>query len=130
MRGRIAALVPTSCAVPGGAASHAAVGATAAGTAGAAVARGRVAPDVEVPVAGRVPPPGLPFSGAVRHGDTLRLSGRAGIAPGTLRLAPRGLEAEARRTLDDVRARLAAHALSMRDVVKCTVTLAASPRRS
>jgi len=73
---------------------------------------------------GKVLPEGLPFSEAVRVGNTLYLSGQVGIQPGTLKLVPGGMEAEARQTLENIRTVLAAHGLSMRNVVKCTVMLA------
>jgi reactive intermediate/imine deaminase len=57
-------------------------------------------------------------------GDTLYLSGQIGIKPGTLELAPGGIGAEARQTLENIRTTLEAHGYSLRDVVKCTVMLA------
>jgi 2-iminobutanoate/2-iminopropanoate deaminase len=66
----------------------------------------------------------LPFSEAVRAGDFLFLSGQIGNVPGTLKLEPGGLEPEARRTLDNIRAILARHGATLDDVVKCTVFLA------
>ncbi len=79
---------------------------------------------VEYLNSGKVLPTNLPFSEAVRVGDTLYLSGQVGIAPGTLKLVPGGLEAEARQTLENIWATLAAQGLTMRNVVKCTVMLA------
>jgi reactive intermediate/imine deaminase len=79
---------------------------------------------VEYLNSGKVLPTNLPFSEAVRVGDTLYLSGQVGIAPGTLKLVPGGLKAEARQTLENIRATLAAQGLTMRNVVKCTVMLA------
>lgn len=73
---------------------------------------------------GKILPPGLPFSEAVRVGDTLYLSGQIGVVPGSLKLAPGGMQAEARQTLENIRTTLEAHGLTMRDVVKCTVMLA------
>ena len=73
---------------------------------------------------GTVFPAGLPFSEAVRVRDTLYLSGMIGVAPGTLELVPGGMEAEARQTMENIRATLEAHGASMSDVVKCTVMLA------
>jgi reactive intermediate/imine deaminase len=67
---------------------------------------------------------GLPFSEAVRHGNTVYLSGQIGALPGQLQLVPGGIEAETRQTMDNIRATLAAHGLQMRDLVKCTVMLA------
>lgn len=69
-------------------------------------------------------PPGLPFSEAVKVGDTLYLSGQVGVIPGTLKLKPGGIEAEARQTLDNIRQTLKVHGYEMKDLVKCTVMLA------
>lgn len=73
---------------------------------------------------GAVLPGGLPFSEAVRVGDTVYLSGMIGVAPGTMDLVPGGLEAETRRTLDNIRTVLEANGASMDDVVRCTVMMA------
>ncbi|MEZ5557964.1 MAG: RidA family protein [Pseudomonadales bacterium] len=66
----------------------------------------------------------LPFSEAVRVGDMLYLSGQIGNLPGTLTLAPGGLEAEARQAMDNIKAILERHGASMAQVVKCTVMIA------
>ena len=73
---------------------------------------------------GKVIPKDLPFSEAVRVGNTLYLSGQVGIAPGTLKLVPGGLKEEARQTMENIRTSLEGHGFAMRDVVKCTVMLA------
>ncbi len=73
---------------------------------------------------GTVLPAGLPFSEAVRVGNTLYLSGMIGLKPGTLELVPGGIDAEARQTLDNIRLTLETHGASMDGVVKCTVMLA------
>ena len=63
----------------------------------------------------------LPFSDAVRVGDTLYLSGQVGLrGDGTL---PEGVEAQARQTMDNIGGVLKAQGLSWSDVVKCTVML-------
>ena len=67
---------------------------------------------------------GLPFSEAVRVGNTLYVSGQIGNLPGKRTLVAGGLEAEARQTMENVRATLAAHGYSLSDLVKCTVMLA------
>ena len=67
---------------------------------------------------------GLPFSEIVRVGDTLYLSGQMGTLPGTVTLAPGGLEAQARQALENIRAALSAHGFGLEQVVKCTVMLA------
>jgi reactive intermediate/imine deaminase len=68
--------------------------------------------------------PKLPFSEAVRVGETLYVSGQLGNAPGTLQLVPGGIAAEARQTLENMKAVLERHGSSMDHVVKCTVFLA------
>ncbi len=73
---------------------------------------------------GKVVPPGLPFSEAVRVGRTVYLSGQIGVKPGTSELVEGGMEAEARQTLENIRTTLEAHGFTLRDVVKCTVMLA------
>ncbi|MDZ7667903.1 MAG: Rid family detoxifying hydrolase [Gammaproteobacteria bacterium] len=81
-------------------------------------------PDVEHLNSGSVLPQDLPFSEAVRLGDTLYLSGQIGVKPGTLELVQGGMAAEARQTMENIQATLEANGRSMNDVVKCTVMLA------
>ena len=69
-------------------------------------------------------PPGLPFSEAVKVGDTLYLSGQMGVIPGSLKLKPGGIETEARQTMDNIKQILKVHGYGMKDLVKCTVMLA------
>jgi 2-iminobutanoate/2-iminopropanoate deaminase len=66
----------------------------------------------------------LPFSEAVRHGDTLYLSGQVGIAPGTMTLVPGGFRPEAMQVLANIRTVLEAQGRGMKDVIRCTVMLA------
>ena len=66
----------------------------------------------------------LPFSEAVRAGDFLFLSGQVGTLPGTLQLAPGGIDAEAGQAMDNIKAVLERHGSSLHHVVKCTVFLA------
>lgn len=66
----------------------------------------------------------LPFSQAVRVGDVLYLSGALGNLPGTLTLAPGGMEGQARQTMENIGATLRENGLSFADVFKCTVMLA------
>jgi 2-iminobutanoate/2-iminopropanoate deaminase len=66
----------------------------------------------------------LPFSQAVRVGDVLYLSGSIGEIPGTMKLVPGGLEAEARQAMDNIGTVLKENGLTFRDVFKCTVMLA------
>src|SRR4051812_10961759 len=64
----------------------------------------------------------LPFSDAVRVGDTLYLSGQLGIgADGKL---PDGIEAQTKQALDNVGAILKRAGLSHSDVFHCTAMLA------
>jgi reactive intermediate/imine deaminase len=72
----------------------------------------------------KVLPAGLPFSEAVRVGNTLYLSGQMGIVPGSTRLVPGGIREEARQTLMNIRTTLEAHGLKLADVAKCTIMLA------
>lgn len=51
------------------------------------------------------------------------MSGQVGNLPGTLDLAPGGLEAQARQALDNLRAILERHGSSLERVVKVTVFL-------
>ena len=87
-----------------------------------------VSPDKEKDVAflnsGAVLPTSLPFSEAVRAGNTLYLSGQIGIVPRSLTLVPGGIEAESRQTMENIQSALAAHGYGMSDLVKCTVMLA------
>ena len=64
----------------------------------------------------------LPFSDAVRVGNLLYLSGQLGTTEDGL--APGGIAAETRQTLENIRASLERHGSSMERVVKCTVFLA------
>jgi reactive intermediate/imine deaminase len=66
----------------------------------------------------------LPFSQAVRVGDVLYLSGCLGNLPGKMQLAPGGMEAEARQTMENIGAVLKENGLTFDDVFKCTVMLA------
>ncbi|HYC52180.1 MAG TPA: Rid family detoxifying hydrolase [Gemmatimonadaceae bacterium] len=73
---------------------------------------------------GKILPATLPFSEAVRVGNTVYLSGQIGITPGSMTLVAGGIEAEARQTMENIRTTLTAHGLAMSSVVKCTVMLA------
>jgi len=63
----------------------------------------------------------LPFSSAVRAGDTVYLSGALGIGPDG-KLAE-GMDAQARLAMDNLGAALKSAGLGWGDVVKCTVML-------
>jgi reactive intermediate/imine deaminase len=66
----------------------------------------------------------LPFSDAVRVGDVLYLSGCLGNVPGTREIVPGGMAAEARQTMENIRAGLMANGRTFDDVFKATVMLA------
>ena len=66
----------------------------------------------------------LPFSSAVRVGDTIHVSGQIGHVPGELKLVPGGLEAEARQALAYMKEALLAAGAGLDRVVKCTVYFA------
>lgn len=65
-----------------------------------------------------------PFSEAVQVGDMLYLAGKLGTKPGSRELVPGGIEAEARQTMENIRAVLERHGTSLDHVVKATVFLA------
>jgi reactive intermediate/imine deaminase len=79
---------------------------------------------VEFLNSGKVLPQSLPFSEAVRHGNTLYLSGQMGLVPGTLKLVPGGVREEARQTMQNIKTVLEAHGLGLEHLLKCTVILA------
>lgn len=66
----------------------------------------------------------LPFSAAVRVGETLYLSGNIGNIPGSLQLAEGGIEAETRQTMENIKSVLEQFGSSMNEIVKCTVFMA------
>lgn len=79
------------------------------------------APDEAVQAAARAGGFRLPFSSAVRVGDVLYLSGVIGTgSDGTL---PAGIEAQTRRTMDNIGAMLKRAGRSFDDVFKCTVMI-------
>ncbi len=67
---------------------------------------------------------GLPFSDAVRLGQTLYVSGQIANLPGTLQLVPDGIAAESRQALQNLQAVLEQCGSSLTRVVKCTIFLA------
>ena len=81
-------------------------------------------PAIEFLNSGKVLPDDLPFSEAVRVGNTLYLSGQMGIVPGTMRMAPGGVRDQVRQTMENIKTSLEAHGASMQNIVKCTVMLA------
>ena len=66
---------------------------------------------------------GLPFSEAVRVGNTLYLSGQIGNLPGTFDLIPGGVTPETEQTLKNISSILDRYDSGMDRVVKCTVFL-------
>lgn len=79
---------------------------------------------VEVLRSRAVNPPGLPFPDGVRVGDFVFLSGQIGIKPGTLELAPGGIEGESRQLFENLRLMLQTHGMALTDVVRVQVMLA------
>ncbi len=65
-----------------------------------------------------------PFSGAVRVGNTLYLSGALGTDPTTKKLVPGGIEEETKQTLENIKATLERNGSDLDHVVKCTVFMA------
>ena len=81
-------------------------------------------PDVEFIQPEAAKAANLPFSQAVRVGDLLLLSGQIGFDGASGRLVEGGLEAETRRTMDNIKGVLESRGLDMSALVKCTVMLA------
>lgn len=65
----------------------------------------------------------LPFSEAARVGDLIFVSGQIGNLPGTLDLAPGGIQAETEQALANIAAILERNGSSLERVAKCTVFL-------
>ena len=65
-----------------------------------------------------------PFSGAVRVGNMLYLSGALGNDPTTKKLVPGGIEAETKQTLENIKATLERNGSDLDHVIKCTVFMA------
>lgn len=65
-----------------------------------------------------------PYSDIVQAGNLFFLSGQVGIDDVTRKLVSGGVAAETRQTLENIKAVLEYHDLSMKNVVKCTVILA------
>lgn len=66
----------------------------------------------------------LPFSQAVRHGDTLYLSGAIGNLPGKMELVGGGIEAESKAMMENIGAVLKEAGSDWNRVFKCVVYLA------
>jgi 2-iminobutanoate/2-iminopropanoate deaminase len=87
-------------------------------------AAGSAAPEVEYINMPGMEELDLPFSAAVRVGHTIYLSGMIGNVPGSMELAPGGIQGQTRQTLENIKATLEHAGSSMDRVVKCTVFLA------
>jgi reactive intermediate/imine deaminase len=81
-------------------------------------------PEIEVLRSDAVLPKGLPFPDGVRVGHLVLMSGQIGIRPGTRELVAGGIEAETRQTFENLKLQLAAHGLSLKNVVRVQVMLA------
>jgi 2-iminobutanoate/2-iminopropanoate deaminase len=68
-------------------------------------------------------PLNLPFSEAVRVGNTVYLSGQLGALPGSGRLVEGGIEAEAKQTMLNIESVLKHFNLNFENVVRCQVML-------
>ncbi len=77
----------------------------------------------QVVVAGKAPKPIGPYSVGIVHGELVFASGMLGLDPQTGELAPGGVEAETRQSLQNVAAILEAAGSSMSLVLKTTVFL-------
>ncbi len=66
---------------------------------------------------------GAPFSDAVQVGNLFFLSGQIGMDHATRTLVEGGIKAETRQTLENIKAVLEHHNMTMDNVVKCTVIL-------
>lgn len=65
-----------------------------------------------------------PYSQAVSAGGAVYLSGQIGLDPASGQIVAGGVEAEARRVMENLKAVLAAAGLGFDDVVKTTIYLA------
>ena len=66
---------------------------------------------------------GFPFSEAVEADGWIYLSGTLGLDPATNKLAPGGMEAEARQIMENIKSSLERYGSSMDRIVKCTVMI-------
>ena len=67
---------------------------------------------------------GLPFSQAVKSGNTLYLSGSIGNLPGKMELVSGGIEAESRQMMENIREVLKEAGSDFTHIVKAVVYLA------
>ena len=89
-----------------------------------ALAAGKAKPNVEYLSTEATLALKLPFSEAVRVGNTLYLSGVVGLVPGTRTIVAGGIEPETKQVLDTIKTVLERNGSSLDRVVKCTVMLA------
>jgi reactive intermediate/imine deaminase len=87
----------------------------------ASKAQSKPQPQVEY-MAAKISRP-VPFSEAVRVGDTLYLSGQIG-ADESFKLVPGGIKAETKQVMENIKRVLERNGSSLDHVVKCTVMLA------
>ncbi|MEO0686871.1 MAG: RidA family protein, partial [Cyanobacteria bacterium J06649_11] len=66
----------------------------------------------------------VPFSEAVRVGNTLYLSGNIGNIPGKKQLVPGGIQPETKQAMENIKRVLERNGSSMDKIFKCTVMLA------
>ena len=81
-------------------------------------------PHIERVTARDAPNPQGPYSHAVKAGGFIYVSGQAALDPETSKPINGTVAEETRRTLENVKAILAASGASLADVVKCSVFLA------
>jgi reactive intermediate/imine deaminase len=79
---------------------------------------------VEYLNSGKVLPATLPFSEAVRVGNTLYLSGQLGIVPGSMKVAAGGIKEETKQAMQNIKTSLEANGYALSNLVKCTAMLA------
>lgn len=88
------------------------IAASALTAAGLIASPGVFAQEIKHLNSGLVVPTHLPFSEAVRIGNTIYLSGQIGNKPGTLELVPGGIAAETRQVMENIKTTLEAHKLT------------------
>ena len=64
-----------------------------------------------------------PYSQAIRTGDTLWMSGQIPLDPKTMQIVEGGIEAQARRVFDNMRAVVGAAGGKLDDIVKLSILL-------
>ena len=79
---------------------------------------------VEYLNSGKVLPATLPFSEAVRVGNTLYLSGQIGIIPGSMKVTAGGIKEETKQAMQNIKTALEANGYALSNLVKCTAMLA------